>query len=168
MIFGNPEVFAIEAMTLEGFGKWSNGRLKFWVGGHSIGDWDDTSNLAASARWGRMFLKASDRRTRVDLDNIPPSEVYEHLYGRFVEPVNSPSPKAWPGPWDRDPFILDDVGESALRDRYAILAVRREDGIDRVIVNCFKDERLSETLLAPGVCDHVIELYCTWVELIGG
>jgi hypothetical protein len=164
MLFGNPNVFAIEAELLEVYGKWKYGRLRFWIGGNMIGDWDDTSDLATSARWGRTFLTSSDRRTRVDLDNLSPADVYELLYGRFVEPVNSQSIKAWPGAWDRDPYIIDEVGESALRDRFAVLVVRKFDGIDRIIVNYFDEERLSETLAPPNICDHVIETYCTWVE----
>jgi hypothetical protein len=32
------------------------------------------------------------------------------------------------------------------------------------LVNCFDDDSLLEILVNPGVCDHVIESYCTWVE----
>src|SRR5260370_38258232 len=109
MLFGNPDVFAIEAELLEIYGKWTYGKLRFWVGGSAIGDFDDTSDLATSARWGRTFLKASRERTRGDLDHMAPTEVYELLYGQFVEPVNSPTRKPWAGTWDSKPYVLDDV-----------------------------------------------------------
>jgi hypothetical protein len=164
MLFGNVERFAVEAEFLETHGKWTYGRLRFWVNGSPIGDFDDTSDLATSARWGRTFLKASPQRTRVELDYMASSEVYELLYGRFVEPVNTPSPKPWAGSWDREPYVLDDLGESAVRDKFAIVVVRKGDGSDRVLVNCFDEERVSETVVPPGDCDLAIEAYCAWVE----
>src|SRR5262249_35560197 len=87
MIAGHPESFGIEAELLEIHGKWTYGRLRFWVGGVEVGDFDDTSDLATSARWGRTFLAASSRRTRPDLDRMLPKDVYQLLYGRFIREV---------------------------------------------------------------------------------
>lgn len=44
MLFGKTEGFAIEAEVLEAYGKWTYGHLRFWIGGVSIGDFDDTSD----------------------------------------------------------------------------------------------------------------------------
>lgn len=164
MVFGAPDLFAIEAEVSEVHGKWTYGRLRFWVGGRGIGDWDETSDLATSARWGRTFLRASPRRARADLDRASTSEVYELLYGRFVEPVNAPKLKPWAGPWERDQYILDDVGESALRDKYAVLVISKGDGSDRIVVHCFDEDRPWEVLVPPGMCNDVIDAYCTWAE----
>jgi hypothetical protein len=95
---------------------------------------------------------------------MPSTEVFDLLYGRFVEPVAQPMSKPWPGPWDREPYLLDEIGESALRDKFALVAVRRGDGVDRVLVKRFDDESLSETLVPSGKCDTAIESYCCWVE----
>jgi len=164
MLFGSSDNFAIEAESLEVYGKWTYGKLRFWVNGIPIGDFDDTSDLAASARWGRTFLMASPRRTRAELDHMTAQEVYELLYGRFVEPVHTLSPKSWPGPWDREPYVLDEVGESAVRDKFAVVVVRKGDGSDRVLVDCFDEKRLLETIVPPGSCNLAIESYCAWVE----
>lgn len=164
MMFGNRDVFAVEAEFLEIHGKWIYGKLRLWIGGASIGDFEDTSDLATSARWGRAFLEASSQRTRAELDEVGPEEVYELLYGRYIEPVNTSVPKPWPGRWDRDPYILDDFGESALRDRWAVVVVRRGDGTDRVLFNCFDEGHVVEALIPQGECDLAIEAYCEWVE----
>jgi hypothetical protein len=164
MLFGSQEAFAIDAYLLEIYGEWTYGRLRFWTSGIPIGDFDDTSDLATSARWGRTFLGASLRRTRADLDHMTPAEVYQLLYGRFVVAINAPPTKTLAGHWDRDPYVLDDVGESALRDKFAVVVVRRKDGLDRIIVNSFNDESVSETLVPSDSCDRIIDSYCTWVE----
>jgi len=171
MLFGNIHSLAIEAELLEIYGKWTYASLRFWVGGQEIGDFSDTSDLAGSARWLRAFLQESSRRTRVDLDEMPAPDVYELLYGRFVIDitrvditVKRPTSPISHEPWDRDPYLLDDVGESSLRDKFAVLAVRRSDAQDRIIVKSFRDDVVWEVLLPPGECDATIVSYCTWVE----
>lgn len=164
MLFGSARIFAIEAELLEIHGQWTYGRLRSWVNGVPLGDFEDTSDLAASARWGRVFLAASPRRTRPDLDHLTSHEVFELLYGRFVQPVHSAPRKPLAGPWDREPYVLDEVGESALRDKVAIVVVRRADGSDRILANDYELQKLHEIAVPEGVCDQVIGSYCTWVE----
>lgn len=167
MIAGHPESFGIEAELLEIHGKWTYGRLRFWVGGVEVGDFDNTSDLATSARWGRTFLAASSSRTRPDLDRMSPEDVYQLLYGRFIREVRrvGAAPAASPAEiWDRDPYLLDDVGESAVRDHVAILVVRRGDDQDRIIVRSFARRETSEVVLPAGACDATIETYCAWAE----
>jgi hypothetical protein len=164
MLFGDKDTFAIEAEMLEIYDKWTYGRLRFWIGGRPVGDFEDTSDLAGSARWGRTFLAASPRRTRPDLDQTSCEGVYATLHGRFVQPSSAAADKGWPGPWEREPFLLDEVGESALRDKFSIIAVRRGDGSERIVVSSFDDECVWEVAVAPGACDRTIESYCRWVE----
>lgn len=164
LLFGRTSCFAIEAELLEVHGKWTHGRLRFWVNGVPLGDFDDTSDLATSARWGRVFLTASPRRTRADLDPVTSQEVFEVLYGRFVQPVGSAPRERPSGPWERDPFVLDDVGESALRDKVAVVVVRKGDGSDRVLVKHLDRDGVAETTAPSGLCDRVIDAYCAWAE----
>lgn len=171
MVFGSTATFAIEPELVEIFGKWTYGRLRFWIGGVPSGDFEDTSDLAASARWGRVFLTASPRRTRPDLDAMPAEQVFELLYGRFVTPVHS-EPRARPSGlldrdlfvWDRDAHLLDDVGESAVRDKVAIIVVRKADGSDRILAKTFESGSLTETFVPERLCDTVVASYCSWVE----
>jgi hypothetical protein len=164
MIFGETSGFGIEAEFLEVSGKWTFGHLRFWLQSVALGDFEDTSDLASSARGGRIFLAASAQRTRPDLDAEPAAAVFEHLYGRFMQSVHDPVIKPWPGSWDRDPYLLDDVGESALRDDFAVVVTRGADGRDRMIAMCYEEEQLLEALLPAGTCDRVIDEYCSWVE----
>ncbi len=110
------------------------------------------------------MLDASSRRTRPDLDGMEAALVFERMYGRYVVPVSGPVPGRLAGFWDRDPYLLDDVSESSLRDKFAVILVRRADGADRVVVKRYLDERVWERVVRPGACDGVIESYCVWVE----
>jgi hypothetical protein len=171
MKFGNISEFAIEADLIGIHSKWIYGHLRFYVAGKPIGDFEDSSDLATSARWGRDFLRASPRRTRSDLDEVSTSAVFDLLYGRYVvsmradpgaaqPPQHAPATEAW----DRDPYLLDEVGESALRDKHALVVVRRRDGADRVIVRDYDGDGLFESLVTAGCVDTVVGEYCTWVE----
>lgn len=160
MLFGERSVFAIEAEPEGKVGSMYFGRLLFWFHGEPVGDFQDTSDLAGSARWGRRFLSATFKRTRADLDSVAPTELYHTLYGRFFERGGSAPSE----PFDRDPFVLDEVGESSLRDRASLLVVRRGDEHDRLILRDHKTGKVQEAILAPEVCDRIIDAYCSWVE----
>lgn len=159
MLFGDQDSFAIESVHVANSGKWKYGHLRFWVGGTAIGAFDETADLASSARWGRTFLRESARRGRPDLDALSAREVFAVLYGRLegrrlVTAV----------PWDRDPYVLDDLGESALRDRFALVVVRQGDGCDHVMAMSLIDDVLREVVVPVGFCDEVIAAYCDWVD----
>ena len=162
MLFGDSSRFSIEANALRASGKWMYGNLRFWVGGNALGNFDDSADLAGSARWGRRFLAASARRTRPDLDPLPVEAVYRELFGRFFERGGSRSGEMF----DRDPYVLDEVGESSLRDRVSVLAVRRADGQDRIIVRDHREAATWEHLAYAGYCDEVLAEYCSWVETL--
>jgi len=166
-VFGSLGEFAIEADHMRSSGKWIFGHLRFWVGGNCVGDYEDSSDLASSARWGRTFLSASARRTRPAYDSMTTAAVFESLYGRHVQSIRCSLPKLDVVFWDREPYVFDEVGESAIRDKWAIVVVRRGDGWDRMIVGSFVDDTLSETALGVGTCDRVVESYCCWVEGLG-
>jgi hypothetical protein len=160
MLFGTREKFGIEAQYLETNGSFQYARLQVWVGGAPIGDWDDTSDLAASARRGRRFLKESTRRTRPDLDQLQASQVLHLLYGQYI------GAEDWPDNWDTGPYMLNEIGDSSVRDKAVVLVVRRGNGWDRLILKTYRDESLKEIGLEPGVCDEVISAYCSWVETL--
>ena len=160
MQFGDSNEFALEAESRSvGSGR-HFGHLRFWIAGSSFGDFEETSDLGASARWGRQFLTATFRRTRSDLDSKNADEVYWKLYGRFFQLGATSSEHVL----DRDPFVLDEVGESALRDRLSMLAVRRADGRDRILIRNHETGVTVEHVVPPGVCDRIIDRYCDWVE----
>jgi tRNA(His) 5'-end guanylyltransferase len=74
----------------------------------AIGNFNDTSDLVTSARWGRTFLEASPRRTRAEFAGMAASDVYELLYGQFVVDITRfvEVPRRKPHArrvWDSDP-----------------------------------------------------------------
>lgn len=160
-IFGDGSTFAIEAIVDEVHGSWIYASLRFWVAGRELGEFDDTSDLASSANWGRVFLAASSRRTSPDMDPLGADRAYWMLYGRFFDNSESPIEEL-----ERDPYLLDDIGESSLRDRVSVLVVRRADGCDRIIVNEYNVRPIWEHILLPGVCDSVVAAYCAWVDTL--
>jgi hypothetical protein len=168
MNFGSPSSFAIEAVLMEIYGTWTYGHVRFWVGGTPIGDFDDSADLAGGARWARRFLAASARRTRPDLDDLAATDVYDILYGQFIVSLRGPDTRKLKAPrgaaWDRDPYLLEEIGESSLRDDYAVVVARRADGHDRLIVKAFETHAVFEVLLPPGECDATVASYCDWVE----
>jgi hypothetical protein len=175
MIFGETSMFAVEALFIEVYKTRIYGQLRFYQQNRQIGNFDDTSDLAMSARWARTFLEASSRRVRPDLDHVATADVFEILYERYIVPMRSGKigtvrnslPKMKSAKfevWDREPYLLDDVGESALRDKYAMLVVGRGNGSDRLIVKNFEDESLNETSVENGMVNNIIASYCDWVE----
>lgn len=160
MIFGEKETFAIEVTPEHDRDGRMYGSLRFWVAGSSVGDVAERSNLLASARWGRVFLAASGRRTRPELDSLGATEIYEYLFGRYVQEVNA-APQHIPiEPWDRDAYVLDDVGQESLLDTFTIVVVRRIDGADRIVVRNHDTNYTLDSVVPNGVCDRVLADYC--------
>lgn len=160
-VVGNKHEFAIEAELTGADGPWRLGRLRLWIRGRPLGEFDETVDLAACARWARRFLSASPQRTRSDLDAEPAVEVYRLLYGRYFERGEAPVDE----PFIRDPFVLDEVGDAALRDRLSILVLRRGDESDRLLVREHAGgSAVEEYVLPPARCDQVLLDFCHWAE----
>jgi hypothetical protein len=167
MLLGKPKQFAIEAIVLDIVDRTVSGKLRFHINGRCFGDFDDTSLLSSSMYHARLFLSASPRRTRIDLETASSEDVYEQLYGRYVVPIQdlysisgSSGKLAF---WDREPYVLDDIGESSLRDKYALIATRISNGADRVILKSFNDDSLWESQLPSRMLDDTLMTYCAWV-----
>jgi len=158
MLWGDPPGFAVEAELTAVQGKWRLGRFRFWIGEVPVGDFEDTVDLAAGARWGRCFLLSSSKRTRPDLEPLRPEQVFHELFGRYF------APGAPIEPLERDPYLLDDVGESSLRDRATVLVFRQRDGFDRLIARSWVTGTTQQIIVEPGHVDDVIRRFCEWVE----
>lgn len=158
MRWGDPESFAIEAEETGSQGKWRFGRLQIFAGGQAYGDLDDAVDLGSAARWGRVFLGASGRRTRADFEGLGAEEAYRALYGRHFEP-GAPAV-----PIERDPYLLDDVGDASIRDRVSMVVYRGGDGADRVLIRDHATGETREAIAPAGRVDEAIEGFCDWVE----
>jgi len=172
MLFGHLDSLFIRVNLIEIRARAVVGGLSFGTAVCEFGDLDEICNLTFSAREARTFLNASHRRTRTDLDRLSSEDVFHLLYDRYVISVHrgtfevkDPARQASPTEvWNRDPYLLEDVGQEALRDKYALIAVRRGDGVDRVICKSYRDNSLREALVPVGTLDAVLVSYCNWVE----
>jgi hypothetical protein len=164
MLFGHSDSFFIRTNLIEIRARAAVGYLSFGVAVCEFGDFDEVCNLTISAHEARVFLRASQRRTRIDLDNLSSEDVFHLLYDRYVISVHrgifdvkDPARQAPPTEvWDRDPYLLEDIGQEALRDKYALIAVRRGDGTDRVICKSYRDNSLQEAIVPVGTLDAVL------------
>jgi len=164
--FGAKEHFALEAEFHERHGKWIYGAMRLWLDGAASEavPWDEAIALDCGARYGRTFLAASPRRSRPELDGLPSAEVCDLLHGRHMVDWRGGPKASAREPYDWEPYLLDEVGESAWRDRLTLLAVRRADGFDRLLVTDLNTWACSEHLLPPGELDEVVRRFCAWVE----
>lgn len=162
VVFGDPAELAIEAKFTGWEGKWCLGSFRLFVGGSEYGDFSDTVDLAAGSRWGRVFLEHSRDRMRPDLDQKSASEVYEEVFGRFMEGRGEGLR------FDRDTFLFDDIGDSSLRDTTCVLVVRRADGHERVILRDLATARTEEVIVGPWTCDRAVRAFCSWVDSLDG
>lgn len=163
MIFGLVDQFAVEANFVERYEKFLYGNLRLWVGGLSVGNYEDSMDLAASARWTKTFLNHSGSRTWAGIDDALPEEVFERLYlWRLKRGFES---KGVGRLWGLDRFAvtLDGVGDSSTEGLFGILAVRGEDESDRVIAMDLETENICHTKLLAGSLDSILGRYLNWV-----
>lgn len=162
MLWGDRKLFAIEADFEDSSGKWRFGKLMIWLGGRPLGDDEDTADLASAGRWGRTFLAASAQRTRPDLELLTIEQVFFQLYLQYI--VGPPSGSTTG--WNQKPYVLDELGESSVRDKHAIVAFRNADGRDCVMAYCWKTEEIWQVILEPGQLDQIIDQFCRWTETL--
>jgi hypothetical protein len=135
------------------------GSIKFWIAGQGYGVDQESANLRASARWAKRFLASAGERSRPELDDASTEDAFEELYGKFVGRKNASR-----GPWNRDPFVLDEIGDASVRDMVAVVAFRCSNNEDRVIVKSLELLKMAEVRLPGGELDDTIRSFCAWVD----
>lgn len=157
MLWGDSERFAVEAEFTHATGKWRFGRFRMWVAGTPVGDFEEASDLASGARWGRTFLANSAKRTRPDLEFLEAKGIFYELFEKYI--ASTPNV-----PWNRDAHLLDDVGEASLRDKISIVVFRQQDGQDRIIVRDWKNGTTQPRTVEAGLVDDAIRNFSVWAE----
>lgn len=155
VFFGDIELFAIEAKAVLLEDNIFLGQLQFSVDGYRLGDMEDTSDLGAAARWGRTFLKAQSRQivvgNELSSSNLLQTYIDRYIHGTFQET------------WNRDPFLLNDIGEASLRDRADAILVWTKDG-ERLIGRDLITNTVISIDLPRGYSSAVVMKFCNWVE----
>jgi hypothetical protein len=174
MIFGQSVNFKVESVCIGSTDGRLYGGFRFHIADRPIGNLGDVIELTSSARWARTFLKAAPRRVRADLDSATTAEVFDIVYQRYISGVSQTRtgnteiiPAHQLESWDRDPYLLDDIGESSIRDKYTILVIGTSGGEDRIILKSHIDEALNEFTVNRGHIDHTFYEYCAWVDELG-
>lgn len=163
MIFGSINQFAIEANPLEHYGKFYYGNFRIWISGLAIGNFEDSMDLATSARWTKTFLNRSAYRCWAGIDDSLPGEIFERLYLSQMKRDYRKKEDCQFGVWDWFAFTLDGVGDSSTEGLYGILSVRGEDGCDRVIAMDLETQHICYAKLLAGSLDEVLGEYLKWV-----
>lgn len=163
MIFGDIKQFAIEFEINEICGKLLYGNLRMWVGGVSIGDYGEASDIAASVRWAQTFLNHSMNRSWPEVPFDDPQKVFREMYGKYLLPTGSSVIEYPPSNWDGFALTLDDIGESSTLDKFGILVLRDSERNDHVLAMDLETREITLGLLPDGALDVIIRAYVNWV-----
>jgi hypothetical protein len=175
MFFGQSMSFRVEAFYIQTIDSRLYGNFCLHIADRQIGDLDSAIELTSSVRWARIFLREGPRRVRADLDSATAGEVFDILYQRYISGASQLRgehedvvPRCELESWDRDPYLIDDIGESSIRDKYTILVIGTGNGDDRVILKSYTEGTLNEFLIRNGDIDSAFREYCTWVDNLYG
>jgi hypothetical protein len=163
MLVGIKERFAIEAKPEVFSCGWILGRLRFWLGGHPVGDWDDTADLKGCVRWLRDFAdKPRDRQNDVliELDRIAAFHaVYDATFG--TNAAANPAEQTIPHAYGR--FHISYLGMSSM-ERFDILLIKDRAGNERCIWRESGVPTIYEQCLDPREMESVALEFCNEFE----
>ena len=157
--FGSPELVAIEVAVDGDHDAWAHGNFRFIVSNTPLGDFTDLCSLAAGARFGRIFVESSPRRRLPKLDSCAPKEVLWHLHDKFLAADFSD----WATTWDREAFLLSELGDSATRDAAVLVACVDAREMDWVVGRDVNTGIIADCHLTTGLLNATILQFCAWV-----
>lgn len=159
MLVGNVERFAIEAQPVECSNGWILGRFRFLLGGESVGNWDDLTDLKGCTSWLRDFER--NPRDRVDprLEALDAEAVFALLYVSAFGPSAAAIPPDQSVPDSYARFHITHLGMSSF-ERFDILLVKTASGVERCLWRKADDRRIREVLLEPGEMEQVARAFC--------
>lgn len=165
MLFGTQSRFGIEVGEIAKYPGWILCQFRFWVNGLSVGDWEDRIPLLASVRYMRDFCQFSAHRIHPEFESMTSAEVFAEVYDAFYEfdyTLNKPEI-----PDLRDRFHMDDIGMTAVIDRYGIVLVAVSDKKARLLVRDRADGGIyNECTLEFGEVERVGMAYVAWGEKV--
>jgi hypothetical protein len=163
VIVGSVERFAIEA-SIERLAapSWVFGRMRFWLGGSAVGDWESPTALNGCVGWLREFCTEEVDRRDGTLFGLPAAVLLGRITSGFVrEGVLRVDSRCDSQGLIRR-FYLSHLGMSAF-DKFDLALVESCDGRQRML---WSGEGASgEVELAPREMEFVVEQFCLEYDL---
>lgn len=161
MLFGQKDRFGIEIGEVELLQGALYCQFRFWICGTPIGDWEDRIPLQASIEHMRVFCSHSANRGGVYFGGRPADHVFEEVYHAFYTADYTKCPVEVPNLRDR--FHLDEIGMSAVLDKYGLVLVASSPAETRLIVeNLVMNAILCDCPLRFGEVEEVGLAYLAW------
>ncbi|NJL77642.1 MAG: hypothetical protein HC836_35470 [Richelia sp. RM2_1_2] len=177
-IFGDISIFAIECQVSRLLEERVYANFQIWVGGKSIGDYEDEIMLYSCMSYLSDFLKFTGNRYEPDLDEKSKEEVFQIIFDSVVYTL--PVGKNWneiftnynPSNEDAQPpyediqrrFHLDSFGMSSFSDKFNLILVETKTGKQRLIWRAISDMKVHEQILEPGSFEAVANQFLLWAE----
>ncbi|WP_146445937.1 Imm42 family immunity protein [Botrimarina colliarenosi] len=161
MLFGEKDKFAIEIGESDVLADgWVYCQFRFWLGGQPAGDWDDRIRLDTSIKYMAEFCSHEDARKRPDVAHLDAESVFNLLHSRYFEADLATCGEDIRSL--RDCFHLEEIGGSAIIDKYAIIVVTTTVDASRLIWKRWKDSELNEITLLTGDVEAAGYQYNDW------
>lgn len=163
MLIGDRKRIAIEAevdeRTTSGL---VFGRLRFWLDGQKVGNWNDCTDLKGCANWLRDFFERPRLRFESRFVGLSAADVFKQVHASAMgdsESIFKPS-EIISDAFSR--FYISHLGMSSF-DQVDMLLLKDEAGIERVIWRA-ADEYIHEVILEPDEMERVAERFCLAFE----
>ena len=162
MIVGDKDKFAIEYQIDEKIDSWILGRIRFWLRGDAVGNWDDAADLMGCMNWLRDFVENPRDRSEPSLSGRSQDEVFHLLTAhlRHSEAV-SEAEDAIRNTFSR--FNISHLGMSSF-DRYDIVLWNDITNNERCMWRLGDDGSIHEAVLPPGEMERVARAFCDHLE----
>ena len=164
MIIGDPAQFAIECVIQEWVDDiWVFGHFRFWLGGHTVGDWEDSASLRGCVSWIRDFIDTDVQRFDPMLTGKSREEVFHMLYDSVMDPTLSDQSVSIEDSSDiYRRYHISHLGMSSF-NRVGLLLIETPE-CQRVIWHETGDPTIYEVKLPVGEMQRIGEAFCQWFQ----
>ncbi len=159
MIVGNKNDFAIEAVVEKKVDDWVFGRIRFWIAGYEIGDWNDSADLKGCVQWLLDFVSNPHDWFHQDLYSSSTAEFFRIIFGEenASEEDDDDYEEVIENAYGR--FNISHLGMSSF-EKYDCFLVKNEMGAERVVWRSVGDPKLYEAIFPPNTLESVALSFC--------
>jgi hypothetical protein len=163
MVFGRHDIFAIEVGAPELYqdSPVPFVQFRFWIGNIQVGDWDDRISLLASIENACTTCDTEHARRRSAFAQVSAAEAFRATYDSFYSYDYTTNPVLIPNL--RDQFHLDEIGMSAIHDKFGLILIASPGGFARIIAKDLRQELIIADVSMPqGFAEAVLCQYIQW------